>query len=100
MVGGYWSKDGRWTGIILHYNGRGWKTLCSDTGYALHNVWGSSPSDVFVVGYEGVIQHYDGKNWTTVLAGITSLSAVWGSSSSDVFAVGEYGAILHYSGPR
>ena len=64
-----------------------------------HGVWGSSSSDVFVVGLDGVILHYDGKAWSEMESGTTEpLHGVWGSSPADVFAVGESGTILHYDG--
>ena len=110
-------------GVIDHYDGSGWSTVWESSalapsldGLALSGVWGSSPTDVFVVG-EGwgsagrreVILHYDGNSWSLMDGGTTyGLASVWGSSPSDVFAVGggwvapeytEYrGVILHYDG--
>ncbi len=67
-------------------------------------IWGSSSSDVFVVGpegtilhYEGTILHYDGSP-SRMKKGASGLLGVWGSSSSDVFVVGDTGTILHYDG--
>ncbi|MGB2854970.1 MAG: hypothetical protein WBC55_11065, partial [Dehalococcoidia bacterium] len=68
-------------------------------GNRLMGVWGSSPSDVFAVGYGGAILHYDGNSWSPMSSGTTlGLLGVWGSSSTDVFAVGNNGTILHYDG--
>jgi photosystem II stability/assembly factor-like uncharacterized protein len=65
-------------------------------------VWGSSPTDVFAVGWNGTILHYDGRTWAPVDNGTTTNylyhNAVWGSSPTDVFAVGLFGIILHYDG--
>jgi hypothetical protein len=74
-------------------------------------VWGSSGSDVFVVGsegkpltvdlggYPGRILHYDGRTSSPVSGPATDwLNTIWGSSSSDVFAAGYDGTILHYDG--
>jgi hypothetical protein len=97
-----------------------WSSTRVDTGESTgpqHGVWGSSPSDIFVVGTgEGIplgngrglitggIFHYDGSKWSEMsssddefLEGIM-LHAVWGSSSSDVYAVGSRLTILHYDG--
>ena len=64
----------------------------------LSAIWGTSSTDVFVVGAYGTILHYDGSTWSTMNSGFTfNLSAVWGSSSTDVFAFGTNG-ILHYDG--
>ncbi|MCP4108627.1 MAG: hypothetical protein GY749_24275, partial [Desulfobacteraceae bacterium] len=70
------------------------------------NVWGSSGSDVFVIGYNDtdvitkVIMHYDGNSWTSMDLPDDSgtLYNIWGTSGSDVFAVGDQGHILHYNG--
>ena len=65
----------------------------------LDDVWGSSSSDVFVVGTSGTIVHYDGKEWREMTSGTTNfLGGVWGVSPSDVFAVGSFETILHYDG--
>jgi hypothetical protein len=67
-------------------------------GNDLSRVWGSSPSNVFAVGYGGTILHYDGSAWSAMSSSTKEeLWGVWGSSSSNVFAVGEWGTILHYS---
>jgi hypothetical protein len=76
----------------------GWTYMTSGTTNSLHDVWGSSGSDVFVVGDGGTILHYNGNTWSTMTSGTTNwLSGVWGSSGSDVFAVGG-STILHYDG--
>ena len=67
----------------------------------LFDVWGSSPSDVFVVGENTTVLHYDGASWTrpyTHPSTITPhLFGVWGAASDDVYAVGTGGTILHYA---
>jgi len=90
-----------------------WTAMVSDTRADLPDVWGSSGTDVFVVGEEdsetelaSVIQHYDGTTWSRQLrkSGLV-LRAVWGSSSTDVYAVGEdpdalAGRVLHFDGSQ
>ena len=68
--------------------------------WQLTGVWGSSASDVFVVGESGTILHYDGDTWTPMDGGIgnTYLWAVWGTSATDVFVGGSSSTILHYDG--
>ncbi len=62
-------------------------------------IWGSSATDVYVVGAFGVIHHFDGVGWTEISTeGGDYLADVWGTSSTDVFAVGSHGTILHYDG--
>jgi hypothetical protein len=90
-----------------------WTAMDSQTRADLPDVWGSSGTDVFVVGEEdtetevfSVIQHYDGTGWTRQLrkAGLV-LRAVWGSSSTDVLAVGAdqdspAPRVLHFDGSQ
>jgi hypothetical protein len=69
------------------------------TDESLEAVWGTSSSDVYVVGGIGLILHYDGSGWSTMNSGSGAiLRGVWGASSSDVYAVGSEGTILHYDG--
>jgi len=76
-----------------------WKTMASGTAHHLEDVWGSSGSDVFVVGHNGDILHYDGSAWTSMASGTNKkFYGVWGSSASDVYAVGYKGYTLHYDG--
>ncbi len=97
--GGWWNSSGQ----ILHYDGRSWTRVWT-TPSRNTGVWGSSPSDVFVVGglwpTTGHIWHYDGTHWTAMScpSAARTLLGVWGNSSSDVFAVGLSGTVLHYDG--
>jgi hypothetical protein len=86
--------------IILHYDGSAWRPMSNSTS-SPKGVWGSSASDVFVVGYPGIsVQDHSGWRPMEVPIGTRTayFSSVWGSSSSDVFAVGNSGTILHYDG--
>ncbi len=40
------------------------------TGYSLNKIWGTSSSDLYVVGNNGLIAHYDGKQWQRIESGI------------------------------
>lgn len=65
----------------------------------LYGVWGTSDSDVHVVGGGGLILHFDGGAWSTVASPTKyRLNAVSGSGPGDVYAVGELGVILHDGG--
>lgn len=88
------------TGRMEHKNGT-WQTVdvSSLTVEDLNAVWGSSPTDVFVVGNAGIILHYDGQNWEAMKSPVTNpLDAVWGLGPNNVFAGGSLGTILHYDG--
>jgi hypothetical protein len=83
-------------GTIFHFDGTGWSRVTLPPGVGvLHEIWGSSASDVFAVGDDGVIVHFDGSQWTSTKPTGKGLIGVWGFSPGDVFAVGEGGTILH-----
>ncbi len=68
-------------------------------GTSLNGIWGSSSTNLLVVGAEGSIIQYDGKTWSKMATGVTAnLYGIWGSSLDDVYAVGENGFVLHYDG--
>lgn len=70
-----------------------------DAAIGLYSVWGSSPSDIFAVGFMGNIMHYDGTSVSYMNSNTTEyLYGVWGSSGTDVFAIGNNGTIIHYDG--
>jgi len=78
--------------IIITYN--------PITDIDLFDVWGSSPNDVYAVGWYGMIFHFDGNTWSQMDSGVGSdLLGVWGKSGGDVFAVGYQGTILRKKAP-
>ena len=88
--------------VVFHYNGSTW-TAAAAPGAAttlLRSIWGTSDSDIFVVGSNGQIFHFDGMAWTPMTSGVSGviLNDVWGDASNDVFVVGGNGTILHYDG--
>ncbi len=60
------------------------------------DVWGSSPTDVYIVGRPNALLHYGAdQQWTLQPHPATDvLTAVWGASADSVFAVGYHGTIL------
>ena len=75
-----------------------WQNPLPD-GRFFQGIWGSSSTDVFVVGQDGALLHYDGTSWAEMSSGTTlGLYGVSGSSPSDVHVVGESGVALHYDG--
>jgi len=71
----------------------------SPNNHTLRAIWGSSATDVFVVGD-------DGDAWSFELYSIASstspsagkLRSVWGVAANDVFAVGDSGKLYHFDG--
>jgi len=69
------------------------------------SAWGTSSSDVYVVGgglgngLGAIALHYDGDAWTEIDTGAAaSFWWVWGAASDDVYFVGEGGTIVHWNG--
>ena len=95
---------------VIHFNGTDWQAVPG--GYAdghYYNIWCSSGSDIFLVGYTGstpksLIRHYDGQTWSDMEHpdGYEEIISIWGASPDSVFAiaVGSTGtnAVLHYNG--
>ncbi len=85
-----------YTGTVLKYDGASWTSMGPKTDTYLYGVWGTSPSDLWVVGHpyfkpDESIWHYNGTKWTKVPPPRTSyLNAVWGASASEVWAVGNF----------
>jgi hypothetical protein len=98
FVVGYEYDGGPSIGIVLRYDGTTWSEIYRERGVTLEAVWGTSPSDVYALGWGGTILHYDGANWTrqSVPAEGTQgiLLGIWGRSPSDIY-VGERGTIFH-----
>jgi hypothetical protein len=74
-------------------------TQTSNTTQDLLGVWGSSATDVYIVGRAGTILHSSGDGqWTAQTSGVTEdLEAIWGSSASDIYVAGMT-HVLHSTG--
>jgi len=82
-------------------DGGSWEIQKSGTTAQLQGLWGSSSSDVFLVGSQGTILHYNGDKWSPMNSGTSEhLMAVCGRGPDDVYAVGTHGILLHYDGTR
>ncbi|MFH2011001.1 MAG: DUF4215 domain-containing protein [bacterium] len=84
----------------------GWRHVDTGAGGDVQydDVWGSSPSDVFAVGFQNpgdvVISHFDGESWTNFTTPPTEILedlTLWGSGSTDVYMAGA-GMVLHFDG--
>jgi hypothetical protein len=86
---------------VQHLVGGSWTTEAGVPLVLSPAIWGSSASDVYLVGDEGAIYHSTGDGtWVQELSPLpiasSYLTAIWGSSSSDIYAVGIGGTIIHY----
>lgn len=89
--------------------GQDFQAMSNTSKLDLFSIWGSSTSDVWVVGDLGEMLHYDGTAWTLVTdRGVADSSAgtgtgggaagpIWGSEEDDVWACnGSY--LVHWDG--
>ncbi|MBD3222647.1 hypothetical protein GF314_15540 [bacterium] len=89
--------------VVLHDDGRGWQEVSDPliTG-SFHGtaVWGSSPDDVFVAGWDGIayVLHHDGESWRRQETPGAWITAFWGTGPDDVYATDGAGQILHHDG--
>jgi hypothetical protein len=95
-------SDSTFVSTILHYDGTAWSSQLDRENIVLNAIWGSSPTDVYSVGFDAfasnpqVILHYDGQEWRSMTGPPTDpavqvfFESVWGSSASDVFIVGSF----------
>jgi hypothetical protein len=51
---------------LYRYDGAAWERLDCSIDYWLEGIWGTSPSNVYMVGAGGVVRHYDGSRCWTV----------------------------------
>ena len=87
-------------GLVLHFDGATW-TETTQGGPTAHlkAVWGTGPSNVYIVGDPGVILHWDGSAWHDGPRLITAaLHEIWGSGPDNVYAVAARGFILRFDG--
>src|SRR5690242_4873825 len=81
-----------------------WAVVTENQPAALLSVWGSSASDVWVVGGDPrdgtgpIVEHYDGAMWTKMDTGQRNVDLWWvkGFADGTVFMSGSNGAILRY----
>ena len=56
----------------IHWNGSKFISLKMNINFPSHvnKIWGTSSSDLYIVGNDGLIAHYDGKEWTRIASGM------------------------------
>ncbi|MDP4288605.1 MAG: hypothetical protein Q8922_11775, partial [Bacteroidota bacterium] len=99
-----WFIDG---GLALHYIGNA--TVVRYNTYAVapvaaHSAWGTSSTDLFVVGDSGTILHFNGTTWTKMSSPTKkNLQEISGTSDKSIWACGYNSStggsvLLHYDG--
>jgi hypothetical protein len=92
-------------GLVLRYDGSDWKEMLRRDNHAFSQVWGTSPTDVWVVGstspnLNGFILHWDGQEWTETYQGGAGdyLTGIWGAAPGELWAVGAQRILRHRDG--
>ncbi len=75
---------------LLHWDGTAWSTdpMTFATDEQLEQMWGSSPTDVWITSRQGRLYHYDGVAWTVADSLTTELDGIWGSAADNIWTVG------------
>ena len=77
-------------GAYSHWNGSQWETQLGTGGES--KLWGTSSSNLIVVGSNGAISRYDGTRWQKMDSGTeVDLQDVWGIDEKHVWATGMRG---------
>jgi len=80
------ASDDIWFGItnLIHWNGqdfvKNWNPILDNfTDKTVNAIWGTSSSDLYIVGNEGKIAHYNGSSWEKIESGTeTQIRDIWG----------------------
>jgi photosystem II stability/assembly factor-like uncharacterized protein len=100
---GVWASSGSdvWAaapGTILHYDGSSWSSAYISNSEPLAAIWGTGPTNVYVVGQKGTIANYNGTSWTSSVVNALGFNGIWGSSAANIYAVGNSGLVERYNG--
>ncbi len=80
------TRDDIWFQGVLHWDGqkytlhnKNFPLLSNGDGWRMNKMWGTSPSDFYVVGNKGMMAHYDGTGWTKIETGTElDIQDIWG----------------------
>jgi hypothetical protein len=82
------SENDIWVGstVLRHWNGSTWTTWGTAQGFPwgfwINKIWGTSSSNLYVIGDNGNIVHYNGTSWQKVESGTTlALADIYGASN-------------------
>ena len=83
---------------LWRYDGAQW-TQIGTAPDGIHDLGGTSSSDLWVVGFEGMMSHYDGAIWTPVTGfPFMDITSVWALAPDDVFALLQGAQLHHFNG--
>ncbi len=92
---------------VKRWNGTSWGNIPgAPTIYTFIGVWGTSPSDVFLLGDSFCNSYrWNGSTFTSIPYSLTlgfdnNMGAIHGTGPNDVWGVGNLGAITHWNGSQ
>jgi len=75
-------------GVIVHYDGKSWRSVPSGVEAHLTALWGSAADRIYATGGGGTILRYDGSAWQPMASGVdVTLSGIWGDGTGDLFGI-------------
>jgi len=84
---------------FLKYNGTSWTKIPISFSFTVQSIYGTSPTDVWLIDILGSLAHYNGVTVTKVDIGNTNyLFKIFGFSANDIYLCGWNGTIRHYDG--
>ena len=70
-------------GSMIHWNGSKYESISNASAFqsTVNKIWGTSSSDLYVVGNSGNIAHYNGNTWEKIESGTNNnVTDVWGNN--------------------
>lgn len=84
--------------LVPVVEGSGWSAMSSGVTEDLHDIWGSSGSDIFAIGQNSIF-HYNGDSWSVMTEEYSSSNRqIWGSAADNVYVTQDWGEMLYYAG--
>ncbi len=76
------SKNDIFFGNFVHWDGKKYNSLELNISFPskINKIWGTSSSDLYIVGNGGLMAHYDGTGWTKIETGTElDIQDIWGA---------------------
>lgn len=89
------------SGGIDVFDGTRWSAMPGDIYRQASSMWGSSPRNIWAVGWPDTFMRYDGTAWRQAgptLTANTNANGIWGTAPDSVWAVLSNGDILRFNG--
>ncbi len=85
------SKNDIFFGNFVHWDGKKYNSLELNISFPskINKIWGTSSSDLYIVGNNGLMAHYDGTGWTRIETGTElDLLDIWGTDADNIWVCG------------